>query len=118
MKQRPVILRFLSLVFLLLVVNASLAPAYAYPKAKPASEAKAKAGDQAGQETVSVAAPFHAVTNAGLQVDLAKVPFVPPAPPQMVLVPVLIPFPSQQRSFALLPYFAVLFHTSIIPNAP
>jgi hypothetical protein len=123
MKQHPAILRFFSLVFLLLVVNASLVPAYAYAGARQVVDTKAKAGkatDQAGaeHETVSAGAPFHAVTNAGLQVDLAKAQFVPPIVPQVVLVPVLIPFPSQQRSFALLPYFAVLFQTSIIPNAP
>jgi len=126
MKQRRSISRFFSLFFLLLVVNAVLAPAYAYPAIKLAGcyaqgtqvgEAGPSDSPEADQEVVSETAPFHAVTNAGLHLDIAKASFVPPTAVQIVLVPLTIPIRTGNTLFSS-PFLAILFHTAIVPNAP
>jgi hypothetical protein len=125
MKQHHSIVHFFSFAFLLLVVNAVLAPAYAYPGIRLVAQETEQVTDadrstdrsDDTQETVSETAPFHAVTNVGWQVDVAKVSLLPPSPPQVVVVPVSIALPAQGSVF-LPTYFTILFHTAIVPNAP
>ncbi len=125
MTKNKTILQAISLLFLVLVLNASFFAAYNLKNDSHFAQKQLKITDsdqnntQNNEATYSESVPFDAVVSVGLQCEFHKIVFV--AVPQLVISYFTIlkePVKQTFQSVFLLSYFQNLFKTSILINAP
>ncbi len=133
MTKNKTILQAISLLFLVLVLNASFFAAYnlkndflvtqkqlnIIENTQNSEQGNTQNNEQNNEATYSESVPFDAVISVGLQCEFHKIVFV--AVPQLVISYFTIlkePVKQTFQSVFLLSYFQNLFKTSILINAP